>query len=424
MANDLRKFVNPKFLKTIDLALLRRLFERQPPPPAAAAGRGFDLAVFDGGDDAAVRAALAAFFEGPEDELPPGLVADLHHIAELGTEHGMNLLLERARRRQVVIEVPLDAQGEPLPVDPKHFALLAFLDHRPVFDAASDMLAKELRSSFAEYVGRDEGVEPRLDIVARAAFEAAAAEMFRRDHRGAHCRVGWYEDGDQVNLIVTHGAPVSTVPVIEAGQERVISFRSLEHAVLSYHAGSGRLGVAGISKARRADLAEAFAAHLLGRPGFFAGEDCQDLYTLERIERTGLGFEVDHAFDPGILRVDIVEVALDRLGAPGRAGDPPVVEACHVTRDFGERPNALRRIGEHTDRVAFGPGRYRIGHAVFRVLFEARRGRRPASVTVKVKPPSIAAFKRQRYEARVMELLRRNRFCREREPAEAAVAAE
>jgi len=225
MANDLRKFVNPKFLKTIDLALLRRLFERQPPPPAAAAGRGFDLAVFDSGDDAAVRAALAAFFEGPEDELPPGLVADLHHIAELGTEHGMNLLLERARRRQVVIEVPLDAQGEPLPVDPKHFALLAFLDHRPVFDAASDMLAKELRSSFAEYVGRDEGVEPRLDIVARAAFEAAAAEMFRRDHRGAHCRVGWYEDGDQVNLIVTHGAPVSTVPVIEAGQERVIRWR-------------------------------------------------------------------------------------------------------------------------------------------------------------------------------------------------------
>ena len=87
-------------------------------------------------------------------------------------------------------------------------------------------------------------------------------------------------------------------------------------------------------------------------------------------------------------------------------------------------PCRVNRIGEHTDRVAFGPGRYRIGHAVFRVLFEARRGRRPASVTVKVKPPSIAAFKRQRYEARVMELLRRNRFCREREPAEAAVAAE
>jgi len=424
MANDLRKFVNPRFLKTIDLTLLRRLFERQPQPVAAAERRGFDLSMFEGRDEAAIRDSLAEFFQGSEDELPPGIVADLHLIADLGTERGMNLLLERARRREVVIEVPLDEGGEPLPVDPKHFALIAFLDYRTVFDAACDMLAKETRSSFAEYVGYDEGVEPRLDAAGRAAFEAAAGELFKRDHRSAHCRVGWYEDGDQINLIITHAAPVSTVPVVEDGKERVISFRSLEHAVLSYHSGSGRLGVAGITKARRADLAEAFAAHLLLKPGFFAGEDCQDLYTLEWIEAKGLGFMVDHAFDPAIKQVDIVEVQLDRLGAPLRSNDPPMIEACHVTRGFGARPNALRSVAEHTDRVVFGTGRYRIGHAVFRVLFETRRGRRPASVTVKIKPPSVAAFKRHSYERRVMELLRRNRFCREREPIEASAAAE
>ena len=30
MAQDLKKFVNPKFLKTVDLRLLRRWFYRQP----------------------------------------------------------------------------------------------------------------------------------------------------------------------------------------------------------------------------------------------------------------------------------------------------------------------------------------------------------------------------------------------------------
>lgn len=412
MARDLRRFVNPRFLGTVDLGLLRRLFERQP-----EGDHGFDLTVFDR-PVAEARAALAALFEGPEDALPNGLVADLHHIAELGTEAGMVLLQERAARRGVEIVGPLDLIGEPIPLDPKHFALLAFLDHREVFDAAADLAALSTRSSFAEYVGQDENIEPRLGHAARAAFQAAARVMFQRDHRSAHCRVGWYEDDDKVNLVVTHGAPVSVIPVITGEGEEVISFRSLECAVLSYQVGTGRLGIAGLRKALRADLAEMFAAHLLGRPGFFAGEECQDLYTLERIERTGLGFRVEHAFDPGIQRVDIVEVQLDRLGTDTELGEV-VVEASHITR--ARSGSALLRVREHTDRVVFGPGRYRIGHIVLRIHFAGQR--RASMVTVKIKPPSLAIFKRHRFEARVMELLRRNGFCRDRQPGQVAAAA-
>lgn len=412
MARDLRRFVNPRFLATVDLGLLRRLFERQP-----EGGRGCDLAVFDR-PAAEARAALAALFEGPEDALPTGLVADLHHIAELGTEAGMVLLQERAARRGVEIAGPRDLVGEPIPLDPKHFALLAFLEYREVFDAAADVAALSARSSFAEYVGRDENVEPRLGETARAAFQAAARAMFQRDHRGAYCRVGWYEDDDKLNLVVTHGAPVSVVPVVAGEGEEVISFRSLEYAVLSYQVGTGRLGVAGLRQALRAELAELFAVHLLRRPGFFAGEDCQDLYTLERIERVGLGFQVEHAFDPGIQRVDIVEVQLDRLGADAGHGEA-VVEASHVTRAF--QGSALLRVREHTDRVVFGPGRYRLGHVVLRVHFAGPR--RPSTVTVKIKPPSLAVFRRHRFEARVMELLRRNGFCRDRQPGQLAAAA-
>ena len=318
------------------------------------------------------------------------------------------------------IAAPLDPDGNPIPLDPKHFALLAFLDHRPVFDAASDMLARQARSSLAEYVGLDEGIEPRLDDASRAAFEAAAAEMFQRDHRGAFCRVGWYEDGDQTVLVVTHGAPVAVVPVINGDQEDVISYRSVEYAVLAYNVGTGRMGVGGVRLALRAELAEFFAVHMLRRPGFFAGEDCQDLYTLERIENVGFGFRVNHAFDAGIQQVDIVEVQIDRIGTDPRSGEV-AVEAQNVTRDFCG--NALTRLNEFGDRVSFSTGRYRIGHIIIRIHFGDGRSR-ASRVTVKIKPPSLAVFKRQRFEARVMELLRRNGFCRERQPAEAAAAAE
>lgn len=414
MARDLKKFVNPKFLKTVNLGLFKRLFDRQPDAP-----RGFDLADLEN-EDADVRDRLRVLFEGDEDALPRGIVADLHHIAELGTQNGMHLLQERAAARSVEIMAPRDANGIPIPVDPKHFALLAFLDHRIVFDAASDMLARQARSSLAEYVGLDEGIEPRLNEQARANFEAAAAEMFRRDHRGAFCRVGWYEDGDQTVLVVTHGAPVAVVPVIEGDREDVISYRSVEYGVLAYNIGTGRMGVGGVRKALRAELAEFFAVHILGRPGFFAGEDCQDLYTLERIESVGFGFQVNHAFDSGILRVDIVEVQIDRIGS-GSQGDYATVEAQNLTRDF--RGSALARLTEFGERVSFASGRYRIGHIVIRVHFGDGRSR-ASRVTVKIKPPSLAVFKRQRFEARIMELLRRNGFCRDRQPTEAAAAAE
>jgi hypothetical protein len=70
LSRDLKKFVNPRFLKTVDLRLFRRLFERQP-----AGSVGFDLHVFDQ-ENAVARAALQGFFEGPEDQLPQEIVAD------------------------------------------------------------------------------------------------------------------------------------------------------------------------------------------------------------------------------------------------------------------------------------------------------------------------------------------------------------
>ena len=75
MGKDIKKFVNLKFLKTIDLGLMRELIERHPTGTG-----GFDLTALD--DDAPdARSKLTEYFKGPAGNWPEGLVADLHRIS-------------------------------------------------------------------------------------------------------------------------------------------------------------------------------------------------------------------------------------------------------------------------------------------------------------------------------------------------------
>jgi len=413
MSNNLKKFVNPKFLRTVDLVLLGRLLDRH-----KDALRGLELEDF-GADPDHARRVVQEFFAGPEDNYPEGLVADLHRIAELGNANGLQILLEQAHRLKVEF-VPTSEGDEAAEAkqDPKHVALRIFLDHPGVFDAAADMLNYTTLSSFSEFAAMEEGVEAQMDDVAREAFEREAARMFEADLRGSYCRAGRYEDGDEMNVVVTHGARLTTTEVIEAGADRVISFREAEHAVLSYSSTNGRLKVGGFAKSRRAELAEIFATVILKRPKFFASPDAQNLYTLAPVERAGFGFTFQHAFDPGIRRVQIVEVQADRLGTDQRSGETRTFWS-HVTRDG--RDNALARLGEGT-RVVFGAD-WRLNHMVIRVHIDAG-GPKPARIAVKLKPPGTAMFKRHRYEARIMTLLHRNGLVHDRKPSQSAVAAE
>ena len=413
MAKDLKKFVNLKFLNTIDFILMRRLMERH-----KGDVHGFDLALFDVEPDRA-RTALHEFFAGPQDAYPDGLISDLHRIAELGNTHGLQLLLEQSRRNAVKIVAANDDDSTAAKQDPKRVALEMFLDHPAVFNAAADMLSYTTLSSFSEFVGLEEGIDVQIDDETQAAFQRDAERLFNADLRGRFCRIGWYDDDDEINIVVTHGAPLTTTEVIEAGADRVISFREAEHAVLSYSAATGRVKVGGFAKARRADLAEIFAATMLKRPEFFAAPDAQNLYTLAPIERAGCGFTFTHAFDPDIRRVQIVEVQADRLGTDARSGETRTFWS-HIARDA--RDNALARMGEVLGGTWFGAD-WRLNHVVIRVHIAAGSAK-STKVTVKLKPPDLAMFKRHRFEARIMTLLRRNGLVHERESEQAAAAAE
>ena len=164
-----------------------------------------------------------------------------------------------------------------------------FLDHPEVFDAASDMLALTARSSLAEFAGLQEGVEADMSAGARARSKPPRPRCSRRTTAARYCRVGWYDDADDVNLVMTHGSIVRTTPILRGGEERVVSYRAAENAVLSYSAATGRMKIGGGTRLRRSASSELFADKMLGRSGFFAGPDAQNLYTLAPIERTGAG---------------------------------------------------------------------------------------------------------------------------------------
>jgi hypothetical protein len=408
MAKNLKKFVNLAFLKTIDLTLMRRLLERH-----EAQLDGFDLTIFDQ-KPGEVRKALQNFFAGPEEGYPKGLTADLHRIAELANQTGLRLLLERAAAAKVELIPKSETEGDHL--NPKHVALRGFLDQPAVFNAASDFLAIETRSSLTEFSGPDENVDPELNDTRRQSFEQEARRLFIPELMGGYCRIGWYDDDDELNIVVTHGDAIVIAETVEAGVEGLLTYRPVGHANLAYDAVEGRLKVGGIAKALRPKLAEVFAATVLERPGFFAGDGSQNLYTLKPIEQKGLSFVMDRGFDQAISRADIVEVEVRKR--PGEEASPSPWSV--VMRD---RHNALQRLANVAPGVSFGPAGYELGHVIIAVSINTG-GKRPARRRVKVKPPSIADFKRHRFEGQIMELLRRNKLCCEQKSAASAAAAE
>jgi hypothetical protein len=413
MAGNLKKFVNPRFIKTIDLALMKALFARH-----EDAFTTFSIGLLDQ-DETAAREALHDLLSGPEDTYPEGLRADLHRIAELGDARGLEIIQAQADRQGIDLFPDMKTGDEDAPNkahDPKHIAVRVFLEHPDLFDAAADHMAMLAADRLHEYAGRERGVTIDLTEAKVEAFRARVAEIFRNAFQGDYCRVGDYVDGDEINLVIGHGSLVSTMPIVEGQQERVISVRQIAHAVIRYSETTGMLGLARIKKAHRAEIAEIFAAIILERPGFFDGDDAQDLYTLAPVERTGAAFAFDHRYDPQIDRVLIIEAAAD-LMVPGKNGYPRVARTLR-SRDLGG--DALRHFVNTT--VSFS-GTWRLGELVFRILFKGEGTRQP-QVTVKMRPPGVVQFRRTQHEARVMGLIERNGLMNDRDDFEVVDAAE
>ena len=296
MPSDIKKFINPKFLRTIELDLMHELFSRH--------FKSDEMPVAFDGEPAAVRQALTDYFEAPVTEWSEGVVADLHRVAEVGTGEGLQLILNEARRQNVVLYPDEEAgNGEDAPArhDAKHVALHTYLHHHRVFEAAADFQALRAPSAMAEFRGPWRHVDADLTEDTKSAFRTAIMKLLAQDLQGEYCRVGQYEEDGEINLVVSHGAPVTTTPVVAGDREEIITLRAVKYAAVRYSPAEGLLRIGGVAKARQADMAEAFAEHILAQPGFFAGKDARDLYTLDPISEAGPDFAFDHAFDDRIL---------------------------------------------------------------------------------------------------------------------------
>lgn len=412
MASDIKKFINPKFLRTIDLALMKDLFARH-------FGED-DLPVPFDAETAAVRQALTDYFDSPVTEWSEGVIADLHRVAELGSGEGMQIILNEARRQDTVLYPETESDIEvdaPVKHDAKHVALHTYLHHHRVFEAAADFQALRAPNAMAEFRGpeRDTGVD--LTPESKAAFQEGIRELLAQDLHGEYCRLGPYEEEGEINLVVSHGAPVTTTPVVVGGREEIITLRGVKYAVLRYSPAEGLLRIAGVAKARQTDVAELFAEHILARPGFFAGKDARDLYTLDPISEVGPDFAFNHASNEQILEVRIVAAAADHFERDEAEGTWRYVRTWESKDASGA---ALRHF--RGSEVRFGRG-WRPGEITFRVFFRTD-AKRPAQVTVRLKPPGTLAFRRTRFEKAIHALVARNGLEKDRDAGLVVDAAE
>jgi hypothetical protein len=412
LPSDIKKFINPKFLRTIDLDLMRELFARH--------YEADEIPVAFVGEPAAIRQSLMDYFEAPVTEWSEGVVADLHRVAEVGTGEGLQLILNEARRQNVVLYPDAETgtdEDAPAKHDAKHVALHTYLHHHRVFEAAADFQALRAPSAMAEFRGPRRHVDADLTEDTKSAFRAAIIKLLAQDLQGEYCRVGQYEEDSEINLVVSHGAPVTTTPVVAGDREEIITLRAVKYAALRYSPAEGLLRVGGVAKARQADIAETFAEHILAQPGFFAGADARDLYTLDPIGAAGPGFAFDHAFDERILEVRIVAAAADLFERDEDEQKWRYVRSW-VSRDASG--GALRHFRE--SEVRFGRG-WRLGEITFRVFFKTDR-KRPAQVTARLKPPGTLAFRRTRFEKAVHALVARNGLETDRDAGMVVDAAE
>ena len=409
MQKDFSKFANQRFLKTVNWEVLGRLLGRH-----ADGIKGLDLALLATDPDEG-RKQVSDFLLGPRENYPAPLVHALHRIVRLDSTVGMQLILDEAERQKVTLLEPTAHAA----ATARDIALLAFVDYPDIFSEAEHTSVFIPPPSVSEFNARVEGVTAEVTPGTLEALRLRAADLFAADMRGEYCRVRPYEDDGDPCIAVRHGAPPVSTEVIKGEEDSVIGFQEVDTAVISYSDITGRLTVWGCAKKRRADLAEAFATHILGEPGLFKAADAQRLYTLAPLEKSGGTFAFRKGDDEEIDYILIVEAQVNRVATNTRTGRERTLFSVTLRDSAG---NALLLLHQSRADIVYGDNAWRLGHVTARIALKGS-GRRAPTITVKIKPDDSVSFPRSRHKKRVMALLALNNLVHARRPDESALAA-
>ena len=397
MAKSVRKFASKGFFQTVDLDLLERLLE---PHSDDLPFKLIDLPQ----DEKKRRRALYDHFLAVDESFPDELLDALHCILQLSDKRGLQCLRERADLTgvQLVPQVETEGEHDGRHLHPQHVALRSYLDHRQIFDQAIDFRAFIQPSSPAEFNGAREGVDCRQDDPkACEAFRQAVSAYFGERYMGRYCEVRWYPEEDEINILILHGRHMVATPVEERGEERVLRFRELRQDTIRYTAATGRLRTSAEQATEREQLKKLFAEHMIGEADFFDGEDSQNLYTLRPVNEQGADFELETDWDSDLEKVRIVEVQIAEPRPPEKRRRAPWALTLRDAR------NPLRRARQMMPWLDFGA----VEIIYLKLEFTFRLHGKPRRVMVKIKPPHTVSFRRDLFEAKIMEHLRRNDLC-------------
>ena len=408
MARNITRFADRTFFHTVDLDLLERLLAQCGVPPRALPS--------DRGERA--NALFDIFFRADEGSLE--LHEALYSIMRLDNHNGMSLLLDLAAAEGNRLEMPVQASGsgggDPPPVTPRHLALKAYLDRREIFNAALDMLAFVLPRAPLEWQGLEENVRPPSDGGGREAFRQAASEYFQERYRGDFCDVKWFDEADELDVLVVHGKHLQTILSERKGKEEPLTFHEIRSSTLRYDCVTGFLKVTGQDDRDKEKLKVLFATHVLKRPKFFDHTDSQNLYTFDPMVRAGPRFVLERGPDDTLIKWAIREIQFDE----GERRDKLRKRRPRWAHTVRHVHNAVAHLGEAMPDLDFNTVRFTLMKIELKFRFDGRA--RPAAVIVK--PPGICRGPQGKLEPRVVAFLRHNGLSRSRRAAAAAAAAD
>lgn len=411
MKKSIKKFVSREFVKTVDLELLKRLIDKF---DAAEKLKWADLPE----EDRERREEIYEIFRGADETFPRKLLDALHRIMMLSNPTGARLLHERAEAAgiKLIPDEELKDENDGRHLTPRHIALRAFLDHQEIFDQTRKVAAFFFGSKILEFHGTA-GTPSRHDSAgAREAFQNAASAYFSERYQGRYCRVSWYDEGEEVRIMVAHGNNATMANVEEDGEEQTRAWREIAEDSIRYHAPSGWAGVMAKTLGDQRQLAALFAEHMLGDADFFKKRENEQLYTLQPVRDQGANFRLRYDWDERVQDVKVQQIVVDdgEYVLNGRRHHSPWTLTCKDNHD------AIAQLLEMAPDLDLSEVRV----VSIRMVFQFVINEDSFPVTVRINPPHTATISDRTLEDAIMELLTRNGIRLPRQADTAAIAAE
>lgn len=412
MAKRIRNFVDRAFSRTVDLGLLRRLLEPH------LGQIDFD---WDGlpDDERKRREAIFNLFAKADLRFPARLQFALYNISTLSTDSGARLIQEIATDLGVdfLQKYRVDDRSDDLRFTPRFMALVAWLDHREIFDRALSAAAFHTFSSKLELNTDREDVPPRHnDAGVQDAFAEAVRRHFVARYNGHFCDVRWFEEEDLIQVLVLHGSKAETKNVDQEGAEDTLKFRQIVQSTIEYDRRLGAIAVGSKANPDAKKLVKLFGEHVLGDGDIFEASAKQQLYTLKPLQRHGAAFRFRFDTEGAITHVALREVRVDEaeITSTGRLRRSPWFLA------LGDTENALRRLKQVAGDLDIAD--LRIVSAKIDVTIEVDDSE--TVVPVSIRPPRTVSMRDHAHERLILEMLEDNDIRITRRTGQVATAAE